>query len=105
MEAEIQGSTALLFAVLMAGLMAIARRSALRHENRDTLRGILDLLASGSSLSLWPRTDRILITLLAWRCGRWEASKTQPNVRVSQVMEKIVGKDLNKSKINQSVGY
>lgn len=52
MEAEIQGSTALLFAVLMAGLMAIARRSALRHENRDTLRGILDLLASGSSLSL-----------------------------------------------------
>lgn len=50
-EAEIQQLCYSLMANGRANGGAIARRNALRHEN-DTLLGILDLLASGSSLSL-----------------------------------------------------
>lgn len=60
-EVEIQGSIALLFAVLMAGLMVA---EPLLHKCTPRERQ-LDPFASGSSLSLRPRSDRILITLLA----------------------------------------
>lgn len=51
-EVEIQGSIALLFAVLMAELMAGPLQKC---SGTTTLVEILDLFASGSSLSLRPR--------------------------------------------------
>lgn len=53
-EVEIQGSIALLFAVLMAELMAGPLQKCSPRERQLSLK-FLDLFASGSSLSLRPR--------------------------------------------------